>query len=168
MEENDGDRTPLRHLPEIRYREKPWGPLWQWTPVRRTMSSRDCWRTYSYPNEVVLAINDDWKWLSEEIRVVREDNLGLSANVDVQTARVHELETDVLEERKKVETLREQFQEVKRQLVRVVHEVRDRIEGMMAECITKILDDGHEVGTPSAEDENIPIEIAETSGSANH
>ena len=101
MEGNDGDGSPLRHLPAIRYRERPWDSLWQWTPVRRTRSSCDCWRTYSYPNEVVLAVNDDRKWLSEEIRVVRENNLGLRANVDVQTARAHELETDVLEERKK-------------------------------------------------------------------
>ena len=47
---------------------------------------------------------------------------------------------------------------------------------MMAECVTlieqvvdgKILDEGHEVETPSAENENDPTEVAETSGSANH
>ena len=125
---------------------------------------------------MVLAVNEDRGLLSEETRMVREDNLGLRATVDVQTVRVHELEIDVLEERKKAETLREQLQEVKRQLARVVHEIRDRTEGMMAECVTlveqvvdgKILDEGHEAGTPSAEDENDSIEIAETSGSANH
>ena len=70
----------------------------------------------------------------------------------------------------------EQLQEVKSRLARIVHEVTDRTEGMMAECVIlveqvvngKILDKGHEVETPSAEDENDPTEVAETSGSANH
>ena len=46
----------------------------------------------------------------------------------------------------------------------------------MSECVTlvkqvvdsKIFDEGHRVGTPSAEDENDPTKIAETFGSANH
>ena len=125
---------------------------------------------------MVLAVIDDWKRLSEEIRVVREDNERLRVTVDVQTARIHELETDVLEGRKKAEALREQFQEAKCRLTRVIHEVRDQTEGMMAECVTlveqvvdgKILDGKNKVETPSAEDGNDPIEVAETSGSANH
>ena len=46
---------------------------------------------------MVLAVNDDRRRLSEETRVVLNDNLELRAAVDVQTVRVHELETDVPE-----------------------------------------------------------------------
>ena len=45
----------------------------------------------------MLALIDDWRWLSEETRVVREDNRELRVTVDVQNARVHELETDILD-----------------------------------------------------------------------
>ena len=83
---------------------------------------------------------------------------------------------DALEEQKKAKTLREQLQEAKSQLVRVVHEIRDRTEGMMAEYVIlveqvvdgKILDEENEEETPSAEDENDPTEVAETSDFANH
>ena len=96
--------------------------------------------------------------------------------MDVQTVRIYELETNVREERKKAETLRKQLQEAKSRLARVVHEIRDRIEGMIAECITlieqvedgKILDWKNEEKTPSAENEDDSTEVAETSDSANH
>mgnify|MGYP004716960975 CR=1 FL=1 len=58
--------------------------------------------------------------------------------MDVQTARIHELGTDVLEEWKKVETLHKQFQEAKSRLAKVVHEIRDRSEEMIAECVTLV------------------------------
>ena len=124
----------------------------------------------------MLAVIDDQRRFFEEIRIVREDNRELRTTVDVQTVRIHELETDVLEERKKAETLHEQLQETKHRLARAVYEIRKRTERMTAEGVTlvkqvvddKILDEGHEVKTPSAENENDLIEVAETSASANH
>ena len=109
-------------------------------------------------------------------RIAQEDNRELKATVDAQTVRIHELETNVLEEQNRAEALHEQLQEAKHRLVRVVHEIRDRTEGMMAECVTlveqvvdgKILDEGHEVETSNTEDENDHTEVTETSDSANH
>ena len=57
-----------------------------------------------------------------------------------------------------------------------MQEVRDRTDGMMAKCMTfveqvvdsKILDEGQENATPSAENEVEPTEVVETFGSANH
>ena len=70
----------------------------------------------------------------------------------------------------------EQLQGAKNRLVRVVHEIRDRTDKSMAGCVTlveqvkndKILNKGHEIKTPSAGNENDPIEVAETSGFTNH
>ncbi|XP_027174459.1 protein FAR1-RELATED SEQUENCE 6-like [Coffea eugenioides] len=109
-------------------------------------------------------------------RIAQEDNRELRATVDAQTIRIHELETNVLEEQNRAEALREQLQEVKRRLVRVVHEIRGRTEGMMAECMTlveqmvdsKILDKGQESSTRRAEDEVEPTEVVDIFGSTNH
>ena len=106
MEGNGGSEPSQGHLPVIRYREGPRGARWRYNLARRTRTPRDCRRTYSYPNNVVLAVIDDWRRLFEENRAVQEDNRELRATVDVQTARIHELETDVLEEQKKAEALR--------------------------------------------------------------
>ena len=70
--------------------------------------------------------------------------------VDAQTIRIHELEMNVLEERNRVEALCEQFRETNPRLGRVVQELRDQTNGMIAECLIlveqvvdgKILDEG--------------------------
>ena len=99
---------------------------------------------------MVLALYNECRQLFNANGIAQEDNRGLRATVDAQTARIHELETDVLEERNRAEALRKQLQEANRWLVRVVQEVRDRTEGMLVECVTlveqvvdgKVLDEG--------------------------
>ena len=125
---------------------------------------------------MVLSVVNDWRQLSNANRIVQEDNRELRATVDVQTVRIHELETNVLEERNRVKALHEQFQEANHRLSRVVQEVKDRTERMMAECVTlveqivdgKILDEGQENANPSTEDEIESTEVVETSDPANH
>ena len=81
-----------------------------------------------------------------------------------------------LKNEEKTKALCEQLQEVKSRLVRIVCEVRDRTKGVMAECVIlveqvvngKILDEEHEEETPSAENEDDPTEVVETSDFANH
>ena len=58
---------------------------------------------------MVLAIIDDRRQLSEKTRVVRGDNRELRATVNVQIIRIHELETEILEGRKKTEAPYEQL-----------------------------------------------------------
>ena len=69
-----------------------------------------------------------------------------------------------------------QLREAKSRLARVVYEIRDWTEGLMAESVTlveqvedgKILDGENEEKTLSAENQDDPIEVAGTSDFANH
>ena len=38
----------------ITYQESPGGPVQRWSPARKIRRC-DCWKTYSYPDQVVLA-----------------------------------------------------------------------------------------------------------------
>ena len=49
----------------------------------------------------MLIVVDHWKWLSEETRVVQEDNRGPRAIVDAPTIRISEVKTEVLKERER-------------------------------------------------------------------
>ena len=67
MEGNGGGRSPKRDTPEssqrrrrtIWYQEGPGQSFRQYSPSRRMTRRCDCWRTYSYPDRVVLAIVDE-------------------------------------------------------------------------------------------------------------
>ena len=80
-----------------------------WTPVRRDRTSCNYWRTYTYPNYVVLAVIGDWRQLSKANRIAQEDYRELKAIVDAQTARIQELEARLLEERQRVDTSQTRF-----------------------------------------------------------
>ncbi|XP_071933839.1 uncharacterized protein [Coffea arabica] len=74
MEGNGGNEPSSRRLPVIRYRKRSGGALWMWNPVRRTRPSCDCWRTYLYPDNVVLVLYDECRQLSNANGIVQEDN----------------------------------------------------------------------------------------------
>ena len=42
----------------ITYQESPSGPMQRWSPARKIRRC-DCWKTYSYPDRVVLAVDDE-------------------------------------------------------------------------------------------------------------
>ena len=67
MEGNGGGNSPERDTLEssekrrrtIWYQERPGQSFRQYSSARRMTRRCDCWRTYSYPDRVVLAIVDE-------------------------------------------------------------------------------------------------------------
>ena len=59
-------------LPVICYRQKLGGALWMWNPIRRTRPSCDYRRTYSYPNDVMLALYEKCRQLSNANEIAQK------------------------------------------------------------------------------------------------
>ena len=57
MEGNGKNGNVERPHRVLSYQEHPGGPVLQWAPERRVRHC-DCWRSYSYLDRVVLAIED--------------------------------------------------------------------------------------------------------------
>ena len=109
----------------------------RWSPFFRTKLC-ECRRRFSYPNYVVKAIVNKREQLSKANRVAQAEIQRLTAMVETQAARIHELEENVQEEQGRANALHGQFQAINGQLTRVVQEVKDRTEGIITECGTLI------------------------------
>ena len=112
MEGNGARGLPRRRLRPVMFQIGPGEPFQQFVPGRRVDRRCDCWQTYSYPNQVVLAIVDERQRLA---------NANARAN-----GRIQELETRVLEEQQRIETLREQLQEANNRLAQMAQQLRER------------------------------------------
>ena len=66
--------------------------------------------------------------------VVREDNRELRATVNARLLEFLNWRRKYLRNEEKTKAPFEQVHEVKSRLARIVHKIRDRTEGMMAEC----------------------------------
>ena len=88
------------------------------------MRHYDCWRTYAYSNQVVLALANKRRRLASANRRVQTKIEHLRAMLRIQDARIRELETSILEEQESTNAFQEQVQKVNDRLIRVVREVR--------------------------------------------
>lgn len=117
----------------ISYQEGPGGPVQRWSPacnIRRC----DCWKTYSYPDRVVLALDDERRRLASANRRCQTEIERLRATLRDQEARIRELEASVLEEQQRTDAFHEQAQATTGRLMRVVAAIRDRTGHILTEC----------------------------------
>ena len=117
----------------ITYQKSPGGPVQRWSPARKIRRC-DCWKTYSYPDRVVLAVDDERKRLASANRRCQTEIERLRATLRDQGARIRELEASVLEEQQRTDAFREQAQATSGHLVRVVADIRDRTGHILTEC----------------------------------
>ena len=117
----------------LTYQESPGGPVCRWSPERKIQHC-DCWKTYSYPDRVVLAVDDERRRLGSANRRCQTEIERLQAALRVHSARIRELEASVLEKQERTNAFREQAQATTSRLVRVVGDVRDRTDHILTEC----------------------------------
>lgn len=79
-------------LPILRYRLAGGGARQYWSPARRVRPACGCWRTYSYPNRVVMAVADERRELFRAVRIAEGEVARLQALVQAQYDRIVELE----------------------------------------------------------------------------
>ena len=108
----------------LSYQEHPGGPVLQWA-LGRGVRHCDCWTTYTCPDRVVLAIEDEREILASANRSAQTEIEHLRTMLGEQGARIRELETSILKEQEQTNAFQEQAQEANGRLVRVVREVRD-------------------------------------------
>ena len=81
----------------LSYQEHPGGSVLQWAPGRGVRHC-DCWRTYSYPDRVVLAIENEREILASTNRRAQTEIECPRAMLGEQGARIRKLETSILKE----------------------------------------------------------------------
>ena len=89
------------------YQERPGGPIHRWGPGHNE-GHYDCWRTYSYPDRVVLAIDDERQRLANANNRAQTERERLRVVLRMQGDRIQELETSIREEQERTNALREQ------------------------------------------------------------
>ena len=111
----------------LAYQESSGRLVCRWSSARKIRLC-DCWKTYSYPDRVVLAVDDERRQLGSANRRCQTEIERLQAALRVHSARIRELETSVLEEQERTNAFREQAQAANGRLVQVVRDVRDRTD----------------------------------------
>ncbi|XP_027114459.1 uncharacterized protein [Coffea arabica] len=130
---NNGNEDPAMPHQVITYQEGPGGPFRRWEPGHQIRPC-DCWRTYLYPDRVVLAIDDERRRLAGANRRARIEIQRMRGIVRMQADRIQELQEDILMEQERTNAYREQLQAVNGRLTRVVREVNDRARSIIDEC----------------------------------
>ena len=85
---------------------------------------------------MVLGVVKKRKQLTHDLRITRVEREEMRATMEAQTVRIQELEARILEERQRANTSHTQFQTTDGRLIRIVEEVRNCVDGIMAECAT--------------------------------
>ena len=99
-----------------------------------------CRVTYSYPNDLVFAIDDKHRQLVNTNRSLLQEVEELSIMVNAQGDRIVELEGTVVDEIARAEAARDEFQRVRARLTRIGEKVRDRASGILANT-TMLIDE---------------------------
>nr|XP_027120273.1 uncharacterized protein LOC113737210 [Coffea arabica] len=141
----------VESLRPIRYQVLGGGPCVRYSPFSR-FPLCPCRETHSYPNDLVLSINDERRQLVITNRTLLEEIEELRAMVEDQGARILELEGTVIDEQVRVEAAHDQVQRTRARLVREVDKVQERAAGILAD--TTMLIDGVVGGVESSTHED--------------
>ena len=94
----------------------------------------DCWKTYSYPDRVVLAIVDERQRLANRNDSCYNQIRKMRVVARMQGERIREMDSELMVEQEMTNTQREQLQATNNRLEGMVRQVRYRTEGILAEC----------------------------------
>lgn len=132
----NGHEEPVR---PIRYRLRGSGARLRYTP-RRGVPRCACRTKYTYPNAVVLSLDDERQELVDANRSLREELDGLgdvltfhNARIRTLEAQVEALEALVENERDRGRAARDQVQRFRARLTRVVDHVQDWTARILAD-----------------------------------
>ncbi|XP_027157377.1 uncharacterized protein LOC113758900 [Coffea eugenioides] len=86
-----------------------------------------CWYTYSYPDEVVLAVDDERRSLISQLEEAREVGHG-------QAMRIRDLERGLRDEMQRADALRRQLQDTHQHLFAVKRQLKERVRSISMDC----------------------------------
>nr|XP_027090382.1 myosin-9-like [Coffea arabica] len=102
-----------------------------------------CWYTYSYPDEVVLAVDDERRSLSSQLEEAREVG-------HEQPMRIRDLERGLRDEMQRVDALRRQLQDTHQHLFALKRQLKERVRSISMDCerrsLSSQLEEAREVG----------------------
>ena len=135
MDSSSDDDRVEGPLPVIPYRLVGGGPLLRYSLAMQGRSC-PCRARYSYPNRLVLRVDEEWRQLTREFRIVRAEIEKMEGTMEAQAARIQKLEVRVLEKCQRADAPRAQFQETEGHLIRIVQEAGNQVDGIMVKCVT--------------------------------
>ena len=101
---------PYEDLPMIRYQTRPGGARAYWSPCDR-YGHCECRHSYTYPNEIVLAVVKERKVLARDNTRLGFEAKYLKKTIEMQAEWTKELEYDVVKGRERVDDLSTQLGE---------------------------------------------------------
>ena len=119
----------------IRYQKKPGEPYTLYSPFG-WMSHRpcECRLTYGYPDEVVLAVDDERRRLGKAVdRLTRqlEEARGVTHG---QAIHLRELEQSLRDEEERTDSFRRQLHDMHLHLLAMKRQLRERVRDVIADC----------------------------------
>ena len=72
--------------------------------------------------------------MSHDLKVARAEREVMRATMEAQATRIQEVETRVLEECQRADASQAHVQAIDGRLIRIVKEVRDHVDSILAEC----------------------------------
>lgn len=156
-----GHEEHRRVRPVVRYREGPGEPYLTFSPARRVRPACGCWRTYSYPDRVVLSLISDSRRQGNDMDTSLGQIHELRETVRAQARHIRELEAEVREERQRTDAERESHHDTRGRLIRVLQRVQEhtgRVAHACSRMVEQVLDEAQ------GEGENIVHEQAAPPG----
>nr|XP_027109315.1 uncharacterized protein LOC113729191 [Coffea arabica] len=95
--------------------------------VEHDADDEGCWYTYSYPDEVVLAVDDERRSLISQLEEAREVGHG-------QAMRIRDLERGLRDEMQRADALRRQLQDTHQHLFAVKRQLKERVRSISMDC----------------------------------
>ena len=111
----------------LRYQRRPGGPYTLYSPFGRMNRSCECRHSYGYPDEVVLAVDDEQRRLGKaNDRLLRqlEEARGVAHG---QALRIRELEQGLKDEEERTDAFRRQLHDTHRHLFSMKGQLRERV-----------------------------------------
>ena len=122
-----------RSVGEMPYEDLPRGARAYWSPCDHYVHC-ECRHSYTYPNEIVLAVVKERKVLARDNTRLGFEVKYLKKTIEMQAERTKELEYDVVKGRERVDDLSAQLGEAQERMVKRARKVRVRAESILNIC----------------------------------